>query len=291
MENKLCAAIGDFDGVHLGHRQVILAAVKNKYGHSPVVYTFVHNCKNARLITDNQTKKELLTSLGAKQIIFDDFSKIKKYPPEDFVKKILIDKYGISSIVCGKDFKFGKNAEGDTELLRKLARKYKIGFTSVKLFDFSGEKLSSSKIRELISDGNMENAENALGHRFSVTGNVVHGKHLATENNTPTVNINFKKGMIVPAYGVYVTKVKVDGEYYSAISNVGIRPSVEKTKEPNIETHLFDFSDEIYDKEITVEFIKMIRPEIKFKNKELLFEQINKDIQMAKNYFHGDRND
>lgn len=291
MEKGLCVAIGDFDGVHSGHKQVIIAAAENEYGHIPAVYTFESNCKSARLITDNQTKQELIQNLGIQKIIFDDFSKIKKLSPQQFIKDVLIDKYGVASIVCGTDFRFGKNAEGDTELLKELSKEYKLKFKAIKQYDFSGEKLSSSKIRDLITDGEIEKAEIALGHRFIVNGTVVHGKKLGTENKTPTVNIDFKKGMIVPAYGVYITRTKIEGTIYNSISNVGIRPSVEKGKKPNIETHLFNFSGEIYGKQITIEFIKLIRPEIKFKTKELLFEQINKDVQMAQTYFNGENND
>lgn len=291
MEKGLCAAIGDFDGVHLGHCEVINAAVNNKYGHTPAVYTFEKNCKNARIITDNKTKRKLIEQLGVKEIIFDDFTAIKNLSPEKFIKEVLIDKYGIASIVCGTDFRFGKNASGDTELLKKLAKEHNIGFEAVKQYTFMGEKLSSSKIRELISAGDMDSVEAVLGHRYSVSGKVIHGKHLGTKNKAPTVNIEFEKSNIVPAYGVYVTKVDVGGEIYNAISNVGIRPSVETGRKPNVETHIFGFDKEIYGQDITVEFIKMIRPEIKFRKQDLLFEQIRKDIQMAKTYFNGENNE
>lgn len=291
MENTLCVAIGDFDGVHLGHKQVILAAVNNKYGHIPAVFTFKHNCKNARLITDNQTKTDLIYALGIEKIILDDFSKIKKLTPEQFIKDVLIDKYGVGSIICGTDFRFGKNASGDVETIKELSKKYKLKFESVDQITFNDNKLSSSNIRELISDGEIEKATEFMGHTFSVNGKVIHGKKLATENNTPTVNIEFKAGMVVPAYGVYVTKVIFKDKEYAAISNVGVRPSVEKAKKPNIETHILDFNDNLYGENIKIEFLKMIRPEIKFKNKELLFEQINYDIQLAKTYFNGEKND
>ena len=211
MDKLRCVAIGDFDGVHLGHQEVIKCAANNKYGHIPTVYTFKSNCKSARLITNNKSKTELITELGIEEIIFGDFSKIKKLSPEEFIKDIMIQKYNVGSIICGTDFRFGKNAEGDVKLLKELSKKYKFKFHAVKQLDMLNTKLSSSHIRELLSDGEIEKANMLLGHRFSVNGKVVHGKHLATENNTPTINIDFEKGMIVPAYGVYVTKVCVDG--------------------------------------------------------------------------------
>lgn len=290
MDKLLCAAIGDFDGVHLGHQQVILAAVNNRYGYTPAVYTFETNCKNARVITDNTTKEKLIKELGIEQVIFNDFEQIKKLSPEQFIKEILIDKYGIGTVVCGADFRFGRNASGDTEELKKLGKKYKLKVKIVKEFDFAGKKLSSSSIREMLESGDMESAARALGHRYSVMGTVVHGKHLGQQNDAPTVNIDICQNALIPAYGVYITKIEIDGQKYHSVSNIGVRPSIEKSKTPNIETHILDFNQSIYGKQISVEFIKMIRPEIKFKNQQMLFEHINNDIQMAKAYFNGEPN-
>ena len=290
MDKLLCAAIGDFDGVHLGHQEVILAAVNNRYGYTPAVYTFETNCKSARVITDNTTKEKLIRELGIEKLIFDDFDKIKNFTPEQFVKDVLIDKYGIGAIVCGADFRFGKNASGDTEILKKLGRKYKIKVKVVNKFEFAGKKLSSSSIREMLENGDMESAAEALGHRYTVTGTVVHGKHLGHQNDAPTVNIDICQNALIPAYGVYITRIEIDGKKYHSVSNIGVRPSIEKSKTPNIETHILDFNQSIYGKQISVEFIKMIRPEIKFKNQQMLFEHINNDIQMAKAYFNGESN-
>ncbi len=285
MKQELCAALGDFDGVHLGHIAVIEAAVKNCDNFTPAVYTFSQNCKKANIITTNSEKEKIMHSLGIKKVIFDDFDTIKNYSPLQFVKEVLIDKYNIKAIVCGNDFRFGKNAEGNIEILKKLCDEYNISLVTVNTIDANGSKISSSDIRKSIESGDMDTAKKMLGRYFGISGTVTQGKKLGQKNNTPTVNIGFRENAIIPAFGVYITETFVDGVKYSSISNVGIRPSVENTQTPNIETNIFEFNSDIYGKEIYIKFIKMIRPEIKFSGSDELFSQIQKDIKQAKQYF------
>jgi len=285
MKQELCAALGDFVGVHIGHIAVIETAVKNCDKFTPAVYTFTQNCKNAKLITDNAEKEKIILSLGIKKVIFDDFETIKTLSPLQFVKNILIDKYNIKTIVCGIDFKFGKNASGDINTLSTLCNEYGLKLITVDCIDEKGKKISSSSIRSAIQDGDMSTANKLLGRRFKITGPVLQGKGLGHKQNTPTVNLKFDDNSIIPAFGVYITKTFVDKNVYNSITNIGIRPSVEQTHIPNIETNIFDFDCDLYGKTITVEFIKMIRSEMKFESVDKLFEQIEKDIAQAKQYF------
>lgn len=285
MKQELCAALGDFDGVHLGHIAVINTAVKYCDTLTPAVYTFSHNCKNAKLITDNLQKEAFILSLGIKKVIFDDFDLIKDFTPLQFVKEILLDKYNIKTVVCGKDFRFGKNATGDVDVLEKLCDDYGISLITVDGVNIDGNKISSTDIRLSIESGDMENVARLLGRYFSVSGTVAHGKGLGHTKKTPTVNITFKDNVVIPAFGVYITKTEIDGVTYNSISNVGIRPSVENTSTPNLETNIFDFDSDIYGKSIKISFIKMLRSEMKFDSSDKLFEQINKDILKAKEFF------
>ncbi len=285
MKQELCAALGDFDGVHIGHMAVIETAVKNCGNLIPTVYTFTQNCKNAKLITTNADKEKIILSLGVKKVIFDDFETIKSLSPLQFVKDVLVDTYNIKKIVCGKDFKFGKDAKGDINILKMLCDKHNISLVTVDSVDIGSHKVSSSNIRQAIQNGDMLTAKKLLGRNFSISGNVIHGKALGQKKNTPTVNLCFNDSSIIPDYGVYITKTLVDGKTYNSISNVGIRPSVESTQTPNIETHIFDFNDDVYEKTISIEFVKMIRRETKFENVEQLFKQIQDDISQAKLYF------
>lgn len=290
MNKSLCAALGDFDGIHEGHVAVIKTAIFESQDMIPAVYTFYQNCKNAPTITDAKTKKHILSSLGIKEIIFDDFDVIKELSPLSFVREILYDKYSIRKIVCGSDFRFGKDATGDVTTLKALCDEMGIELVTVDLLQENGKKISSSDIRALISRGEIEKSNALIGRNYSITGKVLHGKSLGNKKQAPTVNIAFSENALVPSYGVYITRTTVKGKVYNSISNIGVRPSVETTDKPNIETNIFDFDEDIYDEYITVEFLKMIRPEIKFSDTTELFNQIHKDISYAKDYFIGEQN-
>ena len=288
MTNGLCVALGDFDGVHLGHITIINTAISSSEGLTPAVYTFNNNCKNAKLITLNNQKEQIFTALGIKKVIFENFESICNLTPLQFVKDVLFTRYNVKKIVCGSDFRFGVKASGNTDTLKQLASELGIEVIVVGLKDYDGEKISSTRIRDCILNGDMQSAAKLLSRNFFIEGLVVHGKGLGHTKDTPTVNISFKDNAIVPKHGVYLTKTIIAGKCYNSITNVGIRPSVENTDIPNAETHILDFDNDIYDNNVVVEFIKMIRPEIKFENKKSLFEQINNDIQYAKNYFSGE---
>lgn len=288
MKKPLCAAIGDFDGIHIGHAKVIETAVSLSDSYTPIVYTFEENCKKSPILTDNVTKSRILYSMGIKEIIYDDFMCIKDLSPTEFVKNILIDKYNIECIVCGEDFTFGKNANGNIETLKSICDSLGVKLLVVNCLFSKGKKISSTEIRGAIELGNMEKASALLGRPFQISGNVVHGKNIAHNHDTPTININFDTKSIIPAYGVYISQTIVGNKVYNSITNVGVRPSIESTNIPNIETNIFDFNSQIYDQNVSVCFLKMIRPEIKFDTKSKLFDQIKKDINAAKQFFLGE---
>ncbi len=288
MKNKLCVAIGDFDGVHLGHRQLLDLTVKNKLGLVPAVYTFSENCKGSKVITTRAEKEVILKGLGIKQIIFDKFENIKDLTAQKFIREIICKRLNAKMLVCGKDFKFGKDAAADVGVLENLCKESGIELSVSDSFYFRGKKLSSSDIRLFISQGDMTSVCQALGRNYTISGSVTHGKHMGSENKVPTVNIALDDSRAIPAYGVYITKTHIGTVEYESITNVGVRPSVENSGKPNMETNIFDFRKDIYDEDITVEFIKMIRPEIKFKNSAELYKQISSDVQTAKKYFSGD---
>ena len=291
MKKELCIALGDFDGVHLGHQAIINSTVNNELNLTPAVYTFNTNCKGAKLITDNEQKEALLRKYGIKEVIFGEFNKIKDLSPTEFVNDILISDLNAKVIVCGTDFKFGKNAVGDVSTLEAICKEHKIKLCLVDILDFTQDKISSSDIRERIENGDMENVSKLLGRYYSIVGIVEHGKKLGTVNQTPTVNLSINPDRIIPSYGVYITRTKINGKFYNSISNVGVRPSVEQTDIPNIETNIFDFADDLYGEKITVEFIKKIRDEKKFCNKDDLFTQVKQDIGYARSYHNGETND
>ncbi len=288
MKKGLCAALGDYDGVHPGHIAVIKTAVDSSKDLIPTIYTFTNNCKNSKIITDNETKSEIFKNLGIKKIIFEDFDSIKNYSPLQFVEEILIKKYNVKTIVCGSDFTFGKNAKGNIDTLKHICDNLKLNLKVVDAVKINNSKISSSLIRQYIENGQVDCAREIMGRNYNINGIVQQGKHLGKTMQTPTININFNKMNVIPKYGVYITKTYVNDKCYKSISNVGIRPSVETTDIPNVETYIFDFDQNIYGKPVTIEFIKMIRPEIKFKNSSMLYEQVEQDILNAKSYFNGE---
>lgn len=291
MDKKLCVALGDFDGVHIGHRAVISAALQKSDVLTPAVYTFENNSKGSKLITDNKIKARLFEQFGIKKVIFDDFEKVKTLTPTQFVTDVLLARLNAKTVVCGEDYRFGKGACGDVNTLISLCNECNIEVVVVKLKNFTDNKISSSYIRELIEQGSVEKAAKLLDRNYSVVGTVCRGKHLGSANQTPTVNIEFENNSVIPAYGVYLTRTRVDDRVYNSITNVGVRPSVENTDIPNAETNLFDFSGDLYGKQIEISFIKMIRREQKFDSPEKLFTQIKADIQYAKSYFGENDND
>lgn len=288
MNDKLCAALGDFDGVHAGHRLLLQTAVYNEFGYVPAVYTFNNNCKGAPAVMSRTEKEQCIYKLGIKKIISDDFESVRGMKPDEFIEKVLYERLNVGMVVCGSDFRFGKNASGDADFLAESCREYGIKAAVIDPFFYNGKKLSSSMIRKKLASGDMESVFNMLGRHYSVTGKVIHGKELGRRHTVPTVNIPLKQGRAVPAYGVYITRTTVGNNVYNSISNVGVRPSVENTDAPNIETNLFDFEGEIYGEDITVEFIKMLRNERRFDSSDQLYMQIAQDMETAKTYFNGE---
>lgn len=288
MNDKLCAALGDFDGVHAGHRLLLQTAVDNKFGFVPAVYTFNNNCKGAPAVMSRTEKEQYIYKLGIKKIISDDFESVRGMPPAEFIEKVLYERLNVGMVVCGSDFRFGKNASGDADFLAESCREYGIKAAVVDPLYYDGKKLSSSMIRKKLASGDMESVFNMLGRYYSVSGKVIHGKELGRRHTVPTVNTPLKHGRAVPAYGVYITRTTVGNNVYNSISNVGVRPSVENTDTPNIETNLFGFAGEVYGEDINVEFIKMLRNERRFDSSDQLYRQIAQDIETAKTYFNGE---
>ena len=293
-EKKLCLAIGNFDGFHKGHqailRQVKDTSLKNNLSSAimsfnPHPRTFFNNSNENFNI---YTKEEKLIFLKKFDIdIYIDFefnSNLSQLTPEDFVKNILVDKLNITSLVVGSEFRFGKDRKGNVNTLNDLSKKYNYNVNlvdSIMLKDMSS-KYSSSIIRKKITEGKIEDVTNSLGRQWYMKGIVIEGQKKARDINFPTANIQ-PGNHILPKKGVYAVDVIFNNKTYVGISNFGFRPTVGGTK-LLLETHLFNFDQEIYGKELTVRFHTFIRPEVKFSNFEELTKQIKKDVEKAKKY-------
>lgn len=289
-KKKTAVALGNFDGVHLGHARLIDEIVKKKDMYS-CVYTFekhpgkaINKSFSIKIITDNTQKVDILTQMGIDYVCFEQFENVKDLPPADFVKKVLIDELNCGCAVCGCNFKFGKNAAGDANFLKTELAKYGAECIIEPPVMYEDAIISSTRIRFLIESGAVDAASKLLGRPFSIRSLVIEGKKLGRTIGIPTINQKFNIDGITPKYGVYICRCIIDGKEYSAICDVGTKPTVGGT-ELLAETHIIDYSGFLYGKIIEVQFLKKIRDEEKFPNTEVLKEAINNDIKQAKKYF------
>ena len=287
-------AIGNFDGVHLGHQKIIDDLIK---------YSRINSCPSAILsfkphprqffsneyrnfqITSEENKIYLLNKQGIDHYFSLEFNEnIASLPPKDFITKILIEKFNIKHLVIGYDFKFGKDREGNASLLQEQSKMLGFDINIIKPIKSiqNSDVYSSSIIREFIRDGNMEKAKLFLGRNWSMQGTVIKGDRRATAMNFPTANL-VPGELIHPKKGVYAVRARYIDKWSNGIANFGERPTVDG-KRLLLEAHLFEFNQNIYGKELTVEFLTFIREEKKFDNFALLAEQIQKDIQLVKSY-------
>lgn len=283
-------AIGNFDGVHKGHQKMLDTLKKVSYdlGVSSIVYTFSEHpvnviCgKNSQtLICSNEKKAELVGNFGIHTLFFEDFSLVRDIDAEDFIKEILVDKFNVSAVVIGEDGRFGKNGAGDSELLEKLGNQYGFSVHIVESLKVDGEVCSSTRVREKISLGDVEKAREILKRPYSIKGVVIGDKHLGRTYGYPTANIVIDNSFTKPKCGVYATNVLFDGISRKAITNVGTTSFDEKDKE-RIESHILDFSGDLYDKEIEVEFLYYMRDFKNFVTVDDLKSQLDEDKKMRK---------
>ena len=281
-------ALGNFDGVHLGHRHLLSTAKKEAISKDLDfgIFTFDVNTKyNTNLICTKDEKVSLFENCGADFVYFESFENIKGMTPEEFCKYIC-EKFMCEVCVCGENFTFGKGAKGKSDdlcaLLKKLSKEAKV----VPLLKLDGEYISSTRIRNLLNDGDVENANKYLGYAFCFSGEVVHGNSIGHKLGFPTVNVRIPKTKPDIKFGVYASKVICDGNNYEAITNIGIKPTIDEDKKSVVsETYIFDFDRDIYGEEITIQLYKKIRDEKKFASLEELKNEISNNAREAKEYF------
>lgn len=291
---KPVVTIGTFDGVHMGHQQVIirLQEIAKKHGGETIIFTF-H--KHPRLvISPDETNLRLLTTLAEKTDLFERYGidHLVVYPFDktfsdlsysEFVEEILVKQMHTHCLVVGYDHKFGKNREGDFEYLQKCASKFNFEIEKLDALTIGEESISSTKIRQAIQKGEIEKANQYLGYEFTFHGTVVDGKQIGRKLGFPTANIQASdKHKIIPGYGVYAVKVLIEETEYYGMLNIGTRPTFNKNADNrSIEVNIFDFDEDIYGKEVTLKFVGKIRDEQKFEGIERLIIQLHKDKESA----------
>jgi len=284
-------ALGNFDGVHKGHQELIRRTVKSARmaGLKSAVFTFANHPKNVlagepviKNILYLEDKAEIIKSLGVDYLFSLEFTpEIMHLSAEEFIQVLLIKAFKMREAYCGFNYHFGYNAEGNPEILIKAGLENGFGIHVLEPFLIEGNLVSSSFIRNLIEEGRVVECKKYMGRNYTVGGEVVIGNKIGRTIGFPTSNILIDETMVTPAHGVYVTYCNYNGIRYPGVTNVGIKPTIGDNKK-NIETHIFNFSKDLYGKEIRVEFLEKIRPEIKFNNVNDLAAQIQKDCMEAR---------
>jgi riboflavin kinase/FMN adenylyltransferase len=292
--NKTIISIGNFDGVHIGHRLLIetLASKSTEKQLEGIVFTFAQNPKNlltsgvVKYLTGTEDKMRFLSEYGAKNIYFADFNEIGRLTPEEFTNNILIGKFNADTVICGYDFRFGKGRSGSAEDLGNLLERHGIKCIVTPAVYYEGRPVSSTEIRRLLSEGDVERAASLLGRPYCFTLPVIYGRQIGRSLGFPTINQVFPEYRVIPAYGVYAVECEANGKIYNGIANIGVRPTVSKAGDgPVCETHLFGFSGDLYNHTVRVSLKKRLRQEIKFETLEQLKNQIQADMQAAEKYF------
>lgn len=289
-------ALGNFDGVHKGHQELIRRAVKSARmaGLKSAVFTFANHPKNVlagkpviKNILYLEDKAEIIKSLGVDYLFSLEFNEtIQHLSADEFIRKLLTGAFRMKEAYCGFNYRFGYKAEGTPETLIRTGMMEGFGIHVLEPFKIDGNLVSSTFIRELIADGRVSECKKYMGRNYCVGGEVVVGNKIGRTIGFPTSNILIDETMVTPAHGVYVTYCNYNGICYQGITNVGIKPTIGDNKK-NIETHIFNFSKELYGKQIRVEFLERIRPEIKFNSVTELARQIERDCREAKHFHEG----
>ena len=294
-EIRRAIALGFFDGVHIGHGALLRKTQERaaETGAEPSVLSFdVHPDKlvfgkDVPLINSALGREEIIRRCyGIEDVVFIHFNRHTMQMPWQSFADTIIRELGLVWIVVGHDFCFGYRGEGTAEKLKAYCEERGIGCDVIEAVRLNGRIVSSTYIRTLIADGDMEEAARYLGHPHTLQDTVHSGYHLGTKLGAPTINMRFPDGVIVPRHGVYAAKVYLeDGSEHLAVANVGVRPTVSDGEHVNVETHLLSFSGNLYGRQARVEFFRFLRPERKFTDYEALSAQIRHDADEAREYF------
>lgn len=281
---------GTFDGVHVGHQTIIdrLKRIAQKQEGETVLLTFhphprlvLQKDSELKLLSTIEERIELLEKAGVDHLIVVPFNKeFSRLTSLEFVKDILVEKVGTKTLVIGYDHHFGRNREGSFQHLLEYGPMYGFVVEEIPAFEVSDVNVSSTKVREAIKTGKVEQAANFMGHPYTLSGNVVEGDQIGRSIGFPTANIEVKEDYkLIPKPGVYAVNTLFKGVSYSGMLNIGFRPTVGEGNDLTIEVNIFDFNQDIYGEEIKLEIIKHVRNEIQFNGVSELKAQLEQDLK------------
>ena len=284
--------IGNFDGVHLGHQQVIQHLVQKAKEYALPAVVMVFEPQPRELFTPDQAPARLtrlrdkyhqLQALGVDKLLVVNFTRsFANLPPAQFVKNLLVERLGVKFLVIGDDFCFGAQRQGNFSYLASQAKRYDFELMSTQSFLVSAQRVSSTDIRQALQNNELAEAANMLGHPYTLCGRVAHGHKLGRTIGFPTANLPLKR-KVSPVSGVFVVRVKISGQAgeYQGVANIGTRPTFNGLRQ-QLEVHLFDFSGDLYGKQLEVQLLHKLRDEQKFASLEALQTQINLDAQQSR---------
>lgn len=289
-EHRLTACIGFFDGLHLGHQGLINETIRiaEETGtesclitFSPDPWTVLNNKSHVNHITPVKDKVRIAESLGLDHYITINFTKeTSQLSPQEFIEKILV-RLNVENLVCGKDFRFGHKGAGTVDFLEKKAS-YFFKTHVVEIDKMNAVKVGTTQIIQSILKGDMEAANTMLGRQYAVHGFVVHGAKEGRKIGFPTANLEVVDEYVIPEGGIYAGFIWIDGVRYQSAVNIGYNPTFNTNDYVTIESHILDFDQDIYGKNVKQTFVKRLRPELKFDSIDALVEQMTKDVQEAR---------
>lgn len=290
---RLVIGLGNFDGVHLGHQELILRLVERgrRLGGVPGIFTFhPHPVSVLRpehappLLLTQEAKEEIMAGLGVRLLLRIPFTlEFARLAPEEFIRDVLHGELGVVSVFAGYNYTFGHRGRGTPETLKEWSAAYGFETNVVEPVEVAGEVVSSTKIRELLSRGRVREARRFLGFAPFVDGTVVSGDGRGRKLGFPTANLETSPDILIPANGVYAVKAQIGGQRHSGVANIGWRPTFTGTESRrNLEVHLFDVADNLYGKSMRVFFERYLRGEQKFGSPAELIRQIEADVREAR---------
>ena len=294
--NRTVIALGFFDGVHRGHGALLEMTVRRarELDAVPAAFTFdrppkeVVTGRPVGLINTSEDRRDLMQRLyGIRQVIIAPFDNaMMTMPWQEFIDRLLVGTYGAVHLVAGHDYHFGHRNQGDPQKLQARCRELGIGCDIIPQVTLDGITVSSTYIRTLVEAGDVERAAEFLGHRHCLSRTVEHGQRIGRTIGIPTVNLTMPPHVLVPAHGVYITRVYLpDGRSFAGVTNVGTRPTVSDSDAVSVETFLLDFDGDLYGQTIRLDFCRRLRGERKFASLEDLRQQIQQNITQTRAYF------
>lgn len=291
LEDRSAVALGKFDGIHLGHRRLLERVLEQKEkGLLTVVFTFDTSAASffggeTKELSTREEKREMFSRLGIDVLIeFPLNRETAATEPAEFVARYLAGQMQTAYLCAGPDISFGRGGAGDYALLAQYAGTYGYEVELIDKVRVGGEEVSSTRVRQAVREGDMEKVSAMLGAPYCVNGKVVHGRQLGRKLGMPTANLLPDERKLLPPNGVYYSRAKLGERVYRGISNVGYKPTVSEEKVLGVETYLYDFAKEVYDRDMTVELLAFRRAERAFESVEALRRQIEADVEAGRKF-------